>query len=479
VHCARGETLLASAAPRTLAVLEAPSEIDTSSWAWMSQQGSDDEALAFIERENIERLDLSLCAWRLRDRNFYDRLVSLLERRRHYSREVWGYSVAHADVPRVRELLGREPDLLDGAGLFFDGALATSDPLVRRRFEHLEYAPLVHARAHRLGATRTVLNDRLALQWRTFLSLLTYLRAPLDAEARLAVTYYLLLQDRFDEGLAMLRTVDESAVRERLQLDYLRVWAAFIEERVDEARALAERHRHHPLLRWRRRFQDALAQLDEAAGVGASPVDGVEEDAARRQARLAETEPALSLTLVGRSVELQHRNLEAVELSLYRLDVEVLFSRQPFVLADVSRFSYITPTRSMRVALAQGTSSTRVELPPELSGDLVVEASGGGLRRALPCFAQELTVDVVESFGEVRVGERATGSPLPRAYVKCYARTRDGEVRFYKDGYTDLRGRFDYATLSTDELDRVDRFALLILDDRRGAVLREAAPPRR
>ena len=54
----------------------------------------------------------------------------------------------------------------------------------------------------------------------------------------------------------------------------------------------------------------------------------------------------------------------------------------------------------------------------------------------------------------------------------------DGSVRFYKDGYTDLRGRFDYASLSTNDLDFVDRFSVLILSDDLGAVVKEALPPK-
>ena len=64
-------------------------------------------------------------------------------------------------------------------------------------------------------------------------------------------------------------------------------------------------------------------------------------------------------------------------------------------------------------------------------------------------------------------------------YVKVYARMNDGEIRFYKDGYTDLRGRFDYTSLNTNELDSVARFALLILSENDGAVVREADPPKR
>jgi len=85
----------------------------------------------------------------------------------------------------------------------------------------------------------------------------------------------------------------------------------------------------------------------------------------------------------------------------------------------------------------------------------------------------------VEPYGQLRVAQRSTRQPLPRAYVKAYARSQDGSVKFYKDGYTDLRGRFDYSSLSTNDLDDVDRFALLVLSDEHGAVIQEAAPPKR
>jgi len=68
---------------------------------------------------------------------------------------------------------------------------------------------------------------------------------------------------------------------------------------------------------------------------------------------------------------------------------------------------------------------------------------------------------------------------MPKVYVKVFGKSQDGEVRFYKDGYTDLRGRFDYASLSTNELDNVARFAILVMSDTEGAIIRETAPPKR
>ena len=56
---------------------------------------------------------------------------------------------------------------------------------------------------------------------------------------------------------------------------------------------------------------------------------------------------------------------------------------------------------------------------------------------------------------------------------------KDGRIRFCKDGYTDLRGRFDYALLSTNDLDQLDGFVLLVMSDDYGADVREVTPPAR
>jgi len=111
--------------------------------------------------------------------------------------------------------------------------------------------------------------------------------------------------------------------------------------------------------------------------------------------------------------------------------------------------------------------------------NVMIEAEAAGRRQALAYYAHSLDAQVIETYGQVRVTHEGSGKPLPGTYVKVYQRTAGGRVRFYKDGYTDLRGRFDYASLSTDDLDAVERFALLVLHEDHGAVIREAAPPKR
>ena len=47
-----------------------------------------------------------------------------------------------------------------------------------------------------------------------------------------------------------------------------------------------------------------------------------------------------------------------------------------------------------------------------------------------------------------------------------------------RDGYTDLRGRFDYVTLtSTADMSSVVRYSLLVASRDKGAVMLQASPP--
>jgi hypothetical protein len=62
--------------------------------------------------------------------------------------------------------------------------------------------------------------------------------------------------------------------------------------------------------------------------------------------------------------------------------------------------------------------------------------------------------------------------------VKVYSREQTDAVKFFKDGYTDLRGMFEYTSLSTDDLSRSKRLAILVIHPEHGTVVREVEPPK-
>jgi hypothetical protein len=121
-----------------------------------------------------------------------------------------------------------------------------------------------------------------------------------------------------------------------------------------------------------------------------------------------------------------------------------------------------------------------VQLPEKLRNqNVLVEVEAAGMRRAQPYYSNDLNVQVMENYGQLQVTDSRSGKPLPGVYCKVYVRQGNGQVLFYKDGYTDLRGRFDYASLSTNLMEGTEKFAILVLSEEAGATVREAAPPAR
>lgn len=474
VHASREGAQVAAAPAATWTVVPVPTMVDTTSWEHVSQLGTEEEVLAYLERSNLQRTDLSRLAWRMRERPFFERTLDLLRRRLTFERELWSYGLLHQDERTARDYLAQEHAFLAQCGLWLDTRLVSIDPVERRTWEILEFEPLFNARAHALGGRRELLNESLARQYRTLLEILAY-RPALDADDRLALTYYLLLQDRVGEALEQFAAVDPEQLASRLQYDYFRAYLDFFSDEHALARGVADAYREHPVQRWRERFGEVLRQLDEAGG--AQVASAGSDDRTRRQTELAVSGPSLELALEGRRARIAYDNLERCEVRYYPLDVEFQFSSSPFARRDGEAAVFVRPRRSDQLALEAGEKELVFDLPAELAGaNLLVEVRGGGLVRRQAAYASTLDVQTFESYGQLAVTSAETGVPLPKVYVKVYARS-DKDVRFYKDGYTDLRGRFDYASLSGDGAERPDRFAILVLSDTEGAALREVDPP--
>ncbi len=477
VTLAQDDRVTGGAEPAAFRVVKQLSRIDKTSWAWISQNGTPDEVLAFLDQANVLRLDLDEIAWRMKDKAFFRKVTQLLESRHIYHDTLWSYGLLHNDPQTLRAWLEHSP-FADRCGLHLVSPLLTLDPVERLDYQHLEYAPLVNPRAHPVGARRKILNASFLAQYQRLMAVLSQKAVLADAD-ELAVAYYLTLQDRVAEALDWHARVDRDAVPEQLQCDYLDVYLAFYRGDVDTARRIAAKHAEDPVDRWRNRFAQALAQLDEIEkGVAAAAADPENRDQA--QGALAATEPALELHVEAGQIRLDARNLESCTLNFYPMDLELLFSRNPFLSEGTAQFSYVRPVLSQTVDLKGGQEPLTLDLPAGFrTKNVMVEALGAGLRKTQGYYANTLKVQVVETYGQLLVAHAETLRPVPGAYVKVYARMRGGEVRFLKDGYTDLRGRFDYASLNTNDVDDAERLALLVISDDFGAVVREAAPPRR
>jgi len=476
VTAAENEQVIAAEEAFVFNVVPELSEIDKTSWAWISQNGTPEQVVEYLNDCNIHRTDLGEIAWRMRDGAYFRKITDLVASRHAYHQALWSYGILHNDPGTAREFLRHSP-FADRCGLSLASPLLALDPVERLAYQHLEYLPLVNARSHRVGAKRKILNHLMREQYERLMKVLSY-KAALNDTDELGVTYYLALQDRVEEALEWFDRVDRGKVPEGLQYDYMQAYLGLYRKDLATAEKLASKYADHPVDKWRERFVNLKNQLDELTQGAAEAADTESRD--QTQAQLAATEPALDLRVEAQKIRIDYRNLDTCILNLYPMDIELLFSRNPFLQQDSAQFSFIRPVWTRRLDLPPGGETLESDIPEAFSArNVMIEALGAGLRRSRAYYANTLRVDVTENYGQLRVTHAGTREALSAVYVKAYARMRDGSVRFFKDGYTDFRGRFDYVSLNTNELDDTERLAVLVLSEDYGAVVREVAPPKR
>lgn len=477
VHIAKDESPIAWSEPFRFTVVDELTDVDKASWEYLSQFGDEKEVLDYLEQNNVHFLDLSRIAWRMKGNvDFFRQTIRLLKDRRAYSEVLWSYSLLHNDPSIAREFLTHQENFLNQSGQQLECQLVTIDPVERHWYQHLEYTPLVNARVHQLGRDRKILNDRFHSQYHQYMKVLSY--APnLNATDRLGIAYYLLLQDRIEEGLEWFATVDKNSIESHLQYDYLKAYAALYQETPEVAAEIAAKYNDHGIDRWRERFATISEQVQEIQGANPNLTEG--DDREKQQDAMAAQQPTFDLKTEGAKVLLTHQNLNEITVNYYEMDLEFLFSSQPFVSGGSGQFSYIRPNFSEQKALPGDSDIFEFELPNRFKGkNVLVEAVASGRKLSSAVYANDLKVQMAENYGRIQIRKNSDGSPLSKTYIKVYARYQNGEVKFFKDGYTDLRGKFDYVSLNTDEINRVDRFSVLIMNEAHGSVVKEAAPPR-
>jgi hypothetical protein len=458
-------------------VVDRPSKVDRESWHYVSQHGTNDQVLAYLKNHNVHRLDLDKIAFRMADKAFFQAVTRQLATRHVYHPTLWSYGIQHNVVPAIREYLQHADEFVGRCGPCLDSPLLTVDPVTRKAYQHVEYSPLANARAHQLGRRRQIVNEKLRSQYHRLLKILSC-RPTLDDNDLMAVTYFLLLQDRIDEALDFFGRVDPKNLETQLQYDYFTAYLDFYTDDHKLARKVAERYVDHPIDRWRNAFAQIAAQLDEAEGRDPQVTDA--EDRMQTQTKLAASQASFDFQVESREISLTYQNLDRVQVNYYLMDIELLFSQNPFVQKHSGRFSHIRPSSTQTVELPAEETGFTLPLPEQFhNSNVLVEIVGGGQTKSRLSYSNSMSVQMIDNYGQVRVAQAEGDGLLPKVYVKVYARMTNGEVHFYKDGYTDLRGRFDYTSLSSGKLEFVEKFSLLILSDEHGAAVKEANPPAR
>jgi hypothetical protein len=143
-----------------------------------------------------------------------------------------------------------------------------------------------------------------------------------------------------------------------LQHDYFTAYLAMSQEKPEQAQAIAAKYADYPVNRWREAFAAVTAQLAEIRGAQAKVVDA--EDRGQQQTQLAATEPSFDFQVEAKAVKISYQNLAAVRVHYYLMDIELLFSRNPFVQQYSGQFSHIRPNAAQTLELPAGPDQPHV-----------------------------------------------------------------------------------------------------------------------
>ncbi|KAG0300551.1 hypothetical protein BGZ98_009091 [Dissophora globulifera] len=249
-------------------------------------------------------------------------------------------------------------------------------------------------------------------------------------------------------------------------------------------------------------------------------------------------------------VTVRHRGVRTVTVEYYSIDAETMFSASPLTLSDQgetdsnsSSVDSLSPSsspsnpfgatpfgrvnnydnthqssgsdssdssNSYRLVKPNGIDSHPVKravandgilmipiLPQYLNTNVMISVSTSppaATRTWRAYYSQTILVQCLEKTGTIKVisksNESSSGgrpTPIRGAYVKVYAEMKQGgDAVFWKDGYTDLVGRFAYAQVSTDvatgsgaggALGDVKRFAVFVDGGRDGCVVKTLPVP--
>jgi hypothetical protein len=123
----------------------------------MQSANRQEDVLEFLRTQNLPKgekgFDFNLMLWMLRDKAFFKRVIAVLRERMIYSDPVWTYSILHRDDEQtIREYLmnSRPYNIIQSIGASFKSKLFDVT-LEDSEVQHLDYFPMVNARAHLVG----------------------------------------------------------------------------------------------------------------------------------------------------------------------------------------------------------------------------------------------------------------------------------------------------------------------------------------
>lgn len=174
-----------------------------------------------------------------------------------------------------------------------------------------------------------------------------------------------------------------------------------------------------------------------------------------------------------------HSNISELTIKFYLIDLEIYYSRE---IRSYQTIQMILALFNQILQLAVENQKKGVDsiysfdIPKEfIFKNLFIEVSSESKKVFETYFSADIQVFISENLGELKVCDSKNVS-LRKTYVKCFYKANQ-DIKFYKDGYTDLRRLFNYLELNTDQLKNIEQFSILISHDENGSIIKQCKPP--
>lgn len=483
--------------------------------------GKKSDILKFMETANLFNqnvFNIKDILWLLKDRDFYLNVISVLRKKLMFDEEVWSFGIYHGLKNEFYEYLANKQNSSPFSNFKF---LRLGNDLKIERFDAKEYHPLTNPRIHDIGEHKhNILNNDFKICYRDFLQY-CFEKGQLDGRDNLILSSYLILQDRVKEALEVYKGMNPEEFRNnngmRIQYDYLSAYLSLYTDypHFTTARQISEKYIAHHLLTWRNRFINIANQLTEFDGgefvdIGDNQGDQVEifqddpESKNQNQEKKSKKTDILKAKLKGDMIEIRARNVSHVMVKYYLTDLEFLFSKDPFLAQGMSTFTYVQANQEELVQInlekteegePKELSLTQIPIPENLKTKNLliyvdknietlkpseeskkVKKSSTEKPILLTFFPITFKLQIYPNSGLIKASDSKTFKPISKIYIKSFCKTQSGNIKFFKDGYTDLRGIFDYAGgVSMGE--KIQQFSILVKDESLGSIVRVVDAP--
>ena len=446
--------------------------------------GKMSDILDFLRSRNLRDTNVfsfQNIGWLMKDKPFYVQVLDILRNKGLFIENAWRFAVFHNDLPALTELLESKNAQSPLKALqFFQNSLISID-----RNQTKDYFPLINPRAHSIKAKgANIMNRQFRDTYKAFLVYLAEKGTRTSEDSILWVTY-LLLQDRVFEAKQLFLSLTPEQhlqAQTRIQRDYIEAYIDFIIgfPEFKRAKAICEEYLDYPVLGWRNLFVEIANQLSEYEE---SDLNTEENDPSKLKSKKqhADKSPYLAADMINGDIKVSFRNQKRVSIEFYQIDVEVLFTQDPFETTLNSSLTNVLPflRETHALTLKSDFQVQSFKVPPALATQnlllrVIDDSKQAVLLKYIP-FKLEPVLN--QQYGILKLLDLETHRPVPKVYVKCFAKMPGGAIRFFKDGYTDLRGSFDFAAMNTSGSATALKFRLLVASKQYGAKILEASPP--